>query len=335
MTELALTLRDAALMLDQAVRDRSYEEEPLGREVRRFLRYMSAAKDSSPRSVDDYEATLARFATEHAHLALTDFEGALGAERILEFVARRWGGSAPGTRRKVFSQLSAFFQWAVKFDRVTANPVARIDRPRKRAVERHAHSPERVKRIIEAQPALRDRVAIALMARLGLRKNELRLLTWADVDLERGELRVLGKGGNEATIPIVFDDLRADLATLSLEVSTVSDSYLLYPVRIGNLPGPKTRGLVREYPDRPMQPSTMHRWWVRCLERANMPHFPMHELRHSAVTELLRATGDVAVAQQFARHVSVATTVDVYGHLDQEDLIRGMRLAGERWSGDG
>ena len=43
------------------------------------------------------------------------------------------------------------------------------------------------------------------------------------------------------------------------------------------------------FPERPMQPSTMHRWWSRCLEQAAAAHFPMHELRHSAVTEFLRA----------------------------------------------
>jgi len=41
----------------------------------------------------------------------------------------------------------------------------------------------------------------------------------------------------------------------------------------------------------------------------------MHKLRHTAVTEFLRANGgDLALAQQFARHASVSTTVDVYGH---------------------
>jgi integrase len=150
-------------------------------------------------------------------LKLADFDGGEGAERVLDFVARNWEHSAPGTRRKVLATLSSFFDWAVKFDRAAANPVRRIDRPRKRGIERHAHSPDRVRRLIGAQPDLRDRVAIALMARLGLRKNELRLLRWRDVDLEAGELRVHAKGGKRPTIPIVYPDLRQDLAMLALD----------------------------------------------------------------------------------------------------------------------
>jgi integrase len=232
-------------------------------------------------------------------------------------------------RRKAIAVLSSFFDWAVRFERVHANPVRRIDRPRKRGVERHAHSPERIRRIIQAQPELRDRVAIALMARLGLRKNELRLLRWRDVDLEAAELRVQAKGGKRLTIPIVHADLLADLATLALDAKP--DHYLLHPVRTPNLPGATTRAIPS--PDKPMQRSTMHRWWTRCLQQASAAHFPMHELRHSAVTEFLRANGgDLALAQRFARHASVSTTVDVYGHLETEDLVRGMRRAGERWA---
>ncbi|MBA2360336.1 MAG: tyrosine-type recombinase/integrase [Actinobacteria bacterium] len=327
-----MTLRDAALMLDEAVRDKSYRAAPLGQEVGRFLRYAATSRDFSPRSIDDYESILAPFAAEHAHLAFVDFDGAAGAERVLEFVARRWGSAAPGTRRKAFAVLSSFFGWAVRFDRIAANPVLRIDRPRKRGVERHAHHPDRIKRIIARQPALRDQTAIALMARLGLRKNELRLLRWRDVDLEDGELRVHGKGGKVVDVPIVYEDLQQQLAQLALDCGADPDHYLLYPERVGNLPGAATRGLIRAFPERPMQQSTMHRWWTRCLRQAKVPHFPMHELRHSAVTEFIRATGDVAAAQRFARHASVATTVDVYGHLDRDDLIRGMKLAGERWA---
>ena len=107
------------------------------------------------------------------------------------------------------------------------------------------------------------------MARLGLRKNELRLLRWRDVDHDAGELRVKAKGGKRPTIPVVYDDIRADLATLALDAEP--EHYLLHPTRVGNLP---LQEVIVRFPDRPMQPSTMHRWWVRCLRQAGMAHFP-------------------------------------------------------------
>ena len=123
------------------------------------------------------------------------------------------------------------------------------------------------------------------MARLGLRKNEVRLLRWRDVDLERGEVRVRGKGGKIADVPIDYEELLSDLARLALEGNAQPHEYLLYPVRVGNArTNPNLKGVVREHRDRPMQPSTMHHWFKRCLRQAGAADFPMHELRHTAAT---------------------------------------------------
>lgn len=153
----ALTLRAAAAMLDAAVREGTWKAGGIGPDVARFLLYLENARDASPRTLADYESILARFAAEHAHLELADFEGAAGADRVLDFVARRWGTSSPGTRRKVLSVFSSFFRWAARFDRVGANPMERIDRPRRKRAERHSHSSAKIKTLIAAQPHLRDR----------------------------------------------------------------------------------------------------------------------------------------------------------------------------------
>jgi integrase len=50
----------------------------------------------------------------------------------------------------------------------------------------------------------------------------------------------------------------------------------------------------------------------------------MHESRHTAITEFLRSQGNLKLAQQLARHASIQTTADVYGHLDDVDLERAL-----------
>ena len=87
-------------------------------------------------------------------------------------------------------------------------------------------------------------------------------------------------------MPIVYADLIADMARLALEDQAERDHYVLFPVRVGNSrTKPNLRGVVREHRDRPMAPSTMHRWFKRCLATAGAADFPMHELRHSAGNE--------------------------------------------------
>ena len=133
-------------------------------------------------------------------------------------------------------------------------------------------------------------------------------------------------------MPIVGADLLQDLAALSLESSAKPEHYLLYPVRVGNARcNPKLRGVVSRRPDRPMQPSTMHRWFKRCLQQGGAADFPMHELRHTAGNEFRRATGDLELTRLFMRHASISTTSEHYMHADKSELIAGMHQLEERW----
>jgi integrase len=310
------------------MRDRAFEREPLGKDVLKFLRYMEIARDSSPRTIADYESVLARFATDFAHLDISAFEGAAGAELVLDFIHEHFSHLSPATRRKAVAILASFFKWAALFDRIEKNPADRIDRPKRRPTLRRAHPPQRIREIVEAQRGLGDRVPILLMARLGLRKNELRLLQWRDIDLHVGALLVHAKGGDDHELPIGDPEIIRQIAQLSLERDPEPTHHVLYPTRIGNLP--HQLGLVRHYPQNPMQPSTMHRWWVRCLTTAGVEHFPMHELRHTAGNEFRRATGDLELTRAFMRHASVSTTSEYYMHVDREEIVKGMAQAARR-----
>ncbi|OFV83826.1 MAG: hypothetical protein A2W26_06560 [Acidobacteria bacterium RBG_16_64_8] len=55
--------------------------------------------------------------------------------------------------------------------------------------------------------------------------------------------------------------------------------------------------------------------------------YPFHALRHTAVTNVYRASRDLFLAQRFARHASPLTTT-VYTHVSDEEMfmrVRGLR----------
>ncbi len=154
-----------------------------------------------------------------------------------------------------------------------------------------------------AQPTLREQIAVRLLGRLALRKNELRLLKVGDFDLTKGTFIVHGKGGKVVVMPIAFEDLKDDL---HLELLTRKrDEYLLHPK------WSKTR---------PLDPSALHLHFKMWLERAGLPTtIKMHELRHSAADNLWRQSGNLMLAKQLLRHESVATT-EAYLHPSRDDL---------------
>ena len=55
--------------------------------------------------------------------------------------------------------------------------------------------------------------------------------------------------------------------------------------------------------------------------------YPFHALRHTAVTNVYRASRDLFLAQRFARHVSPLTTV-MYSHPSDEELFEGIKGLG-------
>ena len=52
--------------------------------------------------------------------------------------------------------------------------------------------------------------------------------------------------------------------------------------------------------------------------------YPFHALRHSAVTNVYRASKNLFLAQRFARHASPLTTV-IYTHPSDDELREGVR----------
>jgi hypothetical protein len=123
----------------------------------------------------------------------------VGTERLREFIDSRWGERTARTRGKVISVLRDFFAWAVREAKLSGNPALAIVRPRKREVARGTFTPSDVRKLIAAQPRQRDRVALLLLFRLGLRKGELARVQFAHYDGRN--LTVFGKGGKVRYLP--------------------------------------------------------------------------------------------------------------------------------------
>jgi integrase len=55
----------------------------------------------------------------------------------------------------------------------------------------------------------------------------------------------------------------------------------------------------------------------------------MHEARHTAITDFLRRTGNLKLAQMLARHADIGTTANIYAHLDTTDLETALKALNE------
>lgn len=300
------------------VKDKSYRRSPVGQHVGRFLRAMRW-QDLADNTLNSYETTLARLSVDHDDFAdgLAGFCTPVGTEYLREFLDRHWADSAPATRANRLAAVHSCFQWAMGEGIIPFDPSAPIKSPgRRKRSERQAYPQHVIHRLVATQPTLRDQCAIQLVARLGLRKNELRLLRVGEIDLVRNLLTVHSKGGHVDVMPLGLPSLADDLAQHINWDERQTDEYLIYP-----------RNRKRD----PMNPASVHRWFKRCLERAGIPAtVKLHEMRHTAADHVYRQTGDIVRASQLLRHASVVTT-QTYLHPTRRDLADALAAIDEDW----
>ena len=219
-------------------------------------------------------------------------------------------GYAPATANRDLSGLGSVYKWARDrrlsprgFKSPTLS-IRRFDEPIRRVhVER-----EQVDRLLAAAWGFSDRrfgVFVALLMETGARKSEILERTWADVDLERRE--ILAPTTKNGTPRVLFFSEKA--AELIRRVFPKRDPDGL--IFEGRVPG---------------QPICYRRAWVELTRSVGLPDLHMHDLRHVAAANLLRAGVTLGVAAQVLGH-DPAVLARRYGHLETNALRRAQELA--------
>jgi integrase len=142
----------------------------------------------------------------------------------------------------------------------------------------------------------RDAAVIAVMAATGLRRAEVCSLQMAQVDMDAGAVRVIGKRNKERLSYMGDGALEALQDWLSVR---------------GPGPGPlfcsvRRDGTIR--PTRPLSTIAVNRMLDRRATEAGVVDVTPHDLRRTFVSEALDAGGDIATVAALAGHASVATT---------------------------
>jgi site-specific recombinase XerC len=335
-----MTLPEAARIMRESVKDKSYRAYPMGGEAGAYLRWKRGMITSS--TYRDYEACLDKLSRAFPDLEMTDFEPPVGTERLEEMLDRQWGDSAPRTYNKNLSILKDFFKWAALKGKLHGDPTLPIVRHRKRDVLRESYTESVILGIIAAQEDLRDRICVRLLLRYGLRKGALRGIQFKHFDHSRRRLTIFTKGQRIRDLPIVSKDLWLDLERLILDINAEPHFYLLNKRKqvwrgYARSPGPKQTVKeesvfeIVEYRDKPMGEHGAHDWWYGCLEKAGLvpkgvtSGEKMHKARHTAGQRVLDETGNLKAAQKLLGHASMQTTGDHYTDWDIDQLAETMR----------
>lgn len=178
----------------------------------------------------------------------------------------------------------------------------RIPRPRKERKLPAVLSPKEVARMLAKTRNLKHRALLMLLYSAGLRVSEVVRLTPADLDMDRGLVRVRGgKGGK---------DRYTLLAQRAIEaVRLYRDAYSARPWLFPG--GMKETHLTTRSVQRIVQEAAR----AAQIEK----HVTAHTLRHSFATHLLEGGTNLRVIQELLGHQSARTT-QMYTHVAQSTL---------------
>jgi site-specific recombinase XerD len=331
-------LLSAVTLPGDAVKDRSYRSTPLGSLVARYYIWKQDEWGATENTLRDYEIPLAYLCQRHPTLPLSAFEPPDGRELVRVFLHDCWGQRAPRTRAKNLSILRDFFKWCQTNDLMKGDPTLGILRPKPRDPERNVYQTAEPPLILAACARLRDRCAVGMLIEWGMRKGELTGFRLKDYDADRQRIRIRGKGGKVRMLPVISAGLMADLDLHWRDRLETGDTeeFLLYPEKRGprhskneaDLGTPIS--LLWEDRHQPLSASAMHNWWKARLRDAGVPHArKMHEMRHTALTDLLRATHNLELVRKMAGHADISTTAQ-YLHFDVDDIAEGLILLAKK-----
>jgi integrase/recombinase XerC len=170
--------------------------------------------------------------------------------------------------------------------------------------------------------ALRDRSFLLTLADTGLRVHEACNLRRGDIDWNEGRAIIIGKGDKQAVVR--FSSRSLDALRDYLSTRAVLDGGSGRPLPSLPLFARHDKGAGKKV--KPITTTTgrniVNERVRQALGDQAEGRITPHSFRHYFVTTVLRASGNLKLAQELARHASIQVT-QRYAHLSDDELDKG------------
>lgn len=288
---------------------------PLSNQLPAWLDYLLAQRGLSPRTVESYGQDLESFFLFEEELAQRGGSASCPDEQEI-FLYLAWLRSRGNTGRTLARRLSAlraFFAFAVEEGALKANPALLLENPKLPQHLPEVLSREEMEKLLalpdmDEKSGRRDRCMLEMLYAAGLRVSELCNLSVADLDLQRGLVRIFGKGAKERLVPL------HDMIQALLDDYLRSWRPLFSPGGNQLFVNRSGRALSRQYIWKMVKKYTL----LAGIRRAISPH----TFRHSFATHLLEGGADLRAVQLLLGHADIGAT-EIYTHV-QAERLRGV-----------
>ena len=275
-----------------------------------FILYLKVEKKYSPHTCISYKNDLMQFSA----FCMRAYETELLSD-IRHTIIRSWivnlmseNISSSSVNRKI-SALRSFYKWQLKKGYNDKNPMIKITAPKKSKKLPVILQDINITKLLEKEIAPdaemgrycegRNHFIVEILYSTGIRRAELVALNLTDINMSRNELRVIGKGNKERSIPMT-ETLRIainEYLVLRSETKIIDPQALLltnkgeriYPRLVHSIIALKLSGITTLSQKSP------------------------HVLRHSFATHMLDRGAELHAIKEILGHANLAAT-QVYTH---------------------
>lgn len=280
-------------------------------QVAAFLNYVQVERGLAPNTVAAYRRDLIKFSRYCQKRNLSPKK--VRREHVVDFLGSLYGrGLDSRSVARHLVTLRNFSRFLRQENVIQREPTEHVESPRVWKRLPKFLAVDEVEKLLsvpaERTPmSLRDKAMLELLYATGLRVSELINLKVAEVQLDAGYLRCLGKGNKERVVP------------LGRQATRAIEDYLGQgrPKLAGRRPSPCL------FLSRRGRKMTRQNFWRLLRQRARTAgvktHLTPHVLRHSFATHLLEGGADLRSVQLLLGHADISTT-QIYTHVAQERM---------------
>lgn len=268
---------------------------------------------------------------------------------------------AGSTIKQTYIAMGTMFRSAVMNDVISKHPMdgVRYTKPVKPASEHRVLTVEEEQKFLEVAEHSHNYYQYAILLETGLRTGEMIGLTWDMIDWDNRTLTVnktlefrhrqkewrAGPPKTQTsyrTIPLtnLAYQLFVELKQMrkKQKLSEELQQVLTYTDRLtGQTASMRLSDLVfiNYRTGMPAKNSSYDTHLYKLCEKAEIPPFSMHTLRHTYATRAIESGVQPKVLQHLLGHASIQTTMNTYVHVTDDSMARAIRLFENRYNNVG
>jgi site-specific recombinase XerD len=257
--------------------------------------YLASITTFASRTQYDYRKVLIKLAAAFPNSRLREFEPPEGTRRGRAVLAKTWGSHAIRTYNRSVSVFRGFFAWHVERGNLDDDPGNGLERKETESESRSFFTREECERILRMNPHPRDAVPLRLLFLVGIQNATLRRLRFRDFDATSKTVVFTLSGDRAHPLEIEDETFWTEFQKLR-QLRRANDEDFVLPAEMSRKCDPSSKEIAemeatgaldggRRYlwkrhngrwmratidAKRPRREHGAHKWWYRCLWRAQI-----------------------------------------------------------------